>query len=354
MRPFRLSVDEIVALVNPTRREGSTSAEITSVVSIENAKAGDLAFLETAHYISEFENERYAKFAATTNASILLVPEGFAAPAPKKDQLFLFVKKPSLMFAKVCGKIETLINPKPPRGIHPTAVVDREARVHSSASVGPMCVIEAGAEVHAGAVLHAQVYVGSHATIGSNSELKAHATVMNDCEVGTNCIIHSGAVIGSDGFGFVFDAGVHKKVPQIGNVIVEDDVEIGANTTIDRARFGITRIGRGTKIDNLVQIGHNCNIGCGCLIAAQAALAGGVIFEDYVVAGGQSGVVGGVVLGTQTKLAAGTGVTKSFPAKSTLLGYPAADIKKAQKIEAMKRRLPELFERVEKLEEKTK
>lgn len=352
MRSFRLSVADITAITQPARQAGSFSGDITGVASIELAQEGELAFMENAHSIKEMADTSYEKFVATTGASVLLLPESYQAPEPKPNQLFLFVKKPSLAFGMVCGRIESLLYPKPSAGIHPTAVVDREAKVHPSVHIGPLCVVGPHAEIQKGAILHSQVVVRAHATIGENTELKSRATVHEDCVIGARCIIQSGAVIGSDGFGYVFDAGQHVRVPQIGNVIVEDDVEIGANTTIDRARFGKTVIGRGTKIDNLVQIGHNAQIGRGCLMASLVGIAGGAILEDFVVIAGMSGVAGGVRVGAQTKLAALSGITGDVKGGQTLAGKPAMDLNASLRLEALRRKLPELFKRVSAIEEK--
>lgn len=350
MRTFRLSVAEIVALTQPVRQDGSTSGEITGVASIEAAQAGDLAFLENSHSIREMVDTSYEKFLSTTQASVVLVPEKFAAPAPKAGQLFLFVAKPSLAFALCCGAIERQLYARPSPGIHPTAVVDREARIHPSVHIGPLCVVGPHAEIKKGAVLHSGVIVRAHAIIGEDSELKSRVSVAEDCVIGNRCILQSGAVIGSDGFGYVFDAGRHVKVPQIGNVVIEDDVEIGANTTIDRARFGSTVIGRGSKIDNLVQIAHNVKVGRGCLMAAQVGIAGGAVLGDFVILGGQSGVAGGVTVGAQTKLAGQSGIVGSCPGGETLSGKPAMNMNAAYRLEALKRKLPELFKRVSNIE----
>jgi len=344
MRPFTFKIEEITQIVRPVKTAGSFHGQVTGVASLDKAQGGDLSFLG---------NSQYEKYVATSKASVLLLPENLAY-TPKGEQLALFVKKPSLAFAQICERIERLLWPKPAWGIHPMAVIDREANVHPETYIGPMCIIESGAQIHKGAVLHAQVYVGSHATIGSATELKAGCRILNDCEIGARCILHSGVVIGSDGFGFEFSGGKHLKVPQIGKVVVEDDVEIGANTTIDRARFGVTRVGEGSKIDNLVQIGHNANIGKHCILVAQAAIAGSSTLGDYVVIGGQAGVVGHITIGSQTQVAAKAGVTKSIPEKQIISGHPADDLRTMYRIEALKRRLPELFERVEKVEEKIK
>lgn len=340
MHAFKLPLQDIENIIRPARTVGSFGDVITGVASLDKAAKTDLSFLGNRHY---------EKLVAGSNAGVLLLPEDYTYET-KAGQTAFFVKNPSLAFALVCERIERLSWPKPAAGIHPSAVVDREAWVSPEATVGPLCVIEAGAIVQKGAVLHAMVFVGASATVGADSEIKAGVKILPECLVGERCILHSGVVIGSDGFGYEFVNGTHKKVPQIGKVVVGDDVEIGANTTVDRARFGTTLIGSGTKIDNLVQIGHNVTIGRNCIIVAQSAIAGSATLEDYVVMGGQSGVAGHITVGTQTQIAAQAGVNASLEPKLIVTGNPAMELQKAYRIEVLKRKLPELFKRVEALE----
>jgi UDP-3-O-[3-hydroxymyristoyl] glucosamine N-acyltransferase len=344
MRPFHLTVEEIIAIAQPVRAEGKTKTAISGLASLDAARPGDLSFLD---------NTIYEKQVADTRASVVLLPEKFEAN-PKDNQLFLFVKKPSFALSLIGRGIEQQLFPKPAPGIHPSAIVDREAEVHPEAHVGPLCVVGASAQIHKGAILRSGCVIGAHAVIGADTELKPRVTVMDDCAVGERCVLHSGVVVGSDGFGFATIEGKHLKIPQIGCVVIEDDAEIGANTTIDRARFGATRIGTGTKIDNLVQIGHNVTIGKCCLIVAQCGIAGSTVLEDYVVLGGQVGIAGHLRVGARTQVAGKSGVNHSQGPDMILSGWPAMELQKAYRIEILKRKLPELFKRVGELEERMK
>jgi UDP-3-O-[3-hydroxymyristoyl] glucosamine N-acyltransferase len=231
-------------------------------------------------------------------------------------------------------------------------VIAPDARVGEGASIGPHCTVERGARVGARTVLMAGCYVGAEAAIGDDGYLYPNVVVREECVVGDRVVIHPGTVIGSDGFGFAFDAGRYHKVPQVGNVVVGDDVEIGANVTIDRATTDSTRIGHGSKIDNLVQIGHNVVIGEHCIVVAQVGISGSTRLEDYVTIAGQAGIVGHVVIGRGAQVGAQSGVTKSVPAGSQWFGYPAAPLSLFKRINAYIQRLPDLFRRTKALEER--
>jgi UDP-3-O-[3-hydroxymyristoyl] glucosamine N-acyltransferase len=210
--------------------------------------------------------------------------------------------------------------------------------------------VEPGARIGAGSVLMAGCYVGVQASIGEKSLLYPHVVVREECVVGDRCILHSGAIIGADGFGFAFDAGRYHKVPQVGNVVLGDDVEVGANTTIDRATTESTRIGDGTKIDNLVQIGHNVVIGRHCIIVAQVGISGSTELDDYVTVGGQAGIIGHVKLGKGVQVGGQSGVTKSVDPNTTVFGTPASPLPLVKRINAYLQRLPLLFDRTKTLE----
>lgn len=357
MRPFSLTPEDIISIANPLKVEGHTNACVTGIASLEKARMGDLSFLADGVYATQSgninisSNLRYEKDVLSSKASVLLLPESFEMK-PKENQLLVWVKKTSPVLALICQRIDWLLSPKPIPGVHPSATIDREADIHPDVYIAPMCVIGPHAIIHKGVVIHSGCYIGPYAIIGFDTELKPRVTVSADCEIGARCILHSGVVIGSDGFGYHFEGGKFNKIPQIGRVVIEDDVEIGANTTVDRARFGETRIGQGTKIDNLVQIGHNAVIGRHCMIVAQCGIAGSAVLEDYVMMGGQSGVSGHVVIGTQTKIAAQSGVNCSHEANSTLSGTPAMDLNKNYRLEVLRRKLPELFKRIGAIEEK--
>jgi len=334
-------VEDLVRLVGEGRVEGQSAQLVASIAALKEAEPGDLAFLS---------NLKYKADVADSRASVILVPEEFEGH-PAAGQAFIRLAKPSLALARICREIERLLWPKPQAGVHATAVVQSDAQVDASAYIGPHCLIESGAQIGAGTVLQGQVYVGRDARIGPDCWLMPHASVMDYCQLGRRVRLHSGVVIGSDGFGYDTNKGVHEKIPQIGRAVIEDDVEIGANTTIDRARFSETRIGEGSKLDNLVQIAHNVVVGKHCLITAQVGIAGSTTLGDYVVIGGQAGLTGHIHIGSQTMIGAQSGVTHDLDPKSYVRDSPAMPYMIAQKVHVLKSRLPDLFKRVATLEE---
>jgi UDP-3-O-[3-hydroxymyristoyl] glucosamine N-acyltransferase len=240
--------------------------------------------------------------------------------------------------------------PQPAPGIHPTAVVAAGARVAASATVGPLCVVEDGVTIGERTHLQAQAFVGRNASIGDDCWLMPRVSIATECVVKDRVRLAAGVVIGSDGFGYEFVQGRHEKVPQVGNVVIENDVEIGANSTLDRARFSRTVVGEGTKIDNLVQIGHNVIIGKHCLICAQAGVSGSSVIEDYVVLGGQAGVAGHLTIGKGSKADGQTGINSDLAPGSFVKGSPCMPYNLEQRFNVLKKKLPELFKRVDALE----
>jgi len=333
-------LEELRELLQPIRESGAYAGEIKGIATLREAQTGDLSFLGNAKYRADV---------GKTVASVVLVPSGFEGQ-PGNQQVFFEVENPSLTLAHLCGVIEQRCWPRPEPGVHPTAVIDREAIIAESATIGPLCSVAAGARIGEGVVLSHQVSVGREATVGEGSWIMPQVVIADFCEIGKRVRLHSGAIIGADGFGYETSGGRHHKVPQIGTVVIEDDVEIGANTTIDRARFHETRIGEGTKIDNQVQVGHNVRIGKHCLIVSQVGISGSVVLEDYVVIGGQSGIVGHITIGKGSQIAAQSGVSKDVAPGSVLRGSPALEIGLASRIMAAQRRLPELFKRFQSLE----
>ncbi len=338
---IKLSLEQIRTFIGDTQVKGETRRPVTGIASLTEAQAGDLAFLG---------NFRYKGQVGLSKASVIILPKDYAGD-PKSDQVFLRVDNPSFALAAVCGAIEKILSPRPCPGIHSSAVVDPQATVASTATVGPFCVVESGAQVGEHVVLQSHVFLGRQAVVGDDSWLMPHVTVMDRCQIGKNVQLHSGAVIGSDGFGYETVGEVHCKEPQIGIVVIEDEVEIGANTTIDRARFGETRIGHGTKIDNLVQIAHNVVIGKGCLIISQVGISGSTTVEDFVVLAGQAGVGGHLTLGKGSILGGQTGLNYDIKPGSYVQGTPAIPNVLALRIDSLKKRMPELFKRVAKIEE---
>lgn len=337
---FRFTLDEITEIIGEGRRDGASDVTITGIASLETAVPGDLSFLG---------NQKYQKQVATCRASLILLPE-FYEGNPRKDQTFFFVPSPSLALAKICGRIEQEHWPKPAPGMHPTALVDPTAIVDPHAHIGPYCLVGPGSSVGPATVLDSCVVLGNDVAIGSHCWLSSRVTVTNRCRLGNRIRLQPGVVVGSDGYGYKHFEGKHQRLPQIGNVIIEDDVDIGANTTIDRARFGITRIGKGTKIDNLVQIAHNVTIGKHCLVVAQAGISGSTVLQDHVIIGGQAGAVGHITIGKGSMVGAQAGVINNLAPGSKVLGTPAYPIAESYRFEILQRRLPDLFKRVKVVE----
>ena len=332
-----LTLAEIAAEVGGTV-VGDASTVIRGVAGIREAQPGEITFIA---------NSRYDSHLAETRASAVICSrEPRTAPMP-----LVQVDNPYLAFQLVVRLLRPeLYHPMP--GVHPTAVVSQAATLGADASVGAHCVIEAGARVGARTVLMPGCYVGVQASIGDDCLLYPHVSVREECVIGSRCILHSGAIIGADGFGFAFDAGRYHKVPQVGIVQIGDDVEIGANTTVDRATTDATRIGDGTKIDNLVQIGHNVQIGRHCIVVAQVGISGSTRLEDYVVIGGQAGLIGHITVGAGAQVGAQAGVSKSVAPKAKVWGTPAQPLGVVKRINAYLQRLPLLFQRAKALEAK--
>lgn len=341
---LHLTQSEILAILPQVRTVGALPGTVTGIASLESAQAGELSFLG---------NIKYRKQVAATKASVILVPEDFP-DAPQDGQAYLHVKNPSLALAQICAFIEKRALPAPAPGIHPTAVVSPDATIAPSATIGPYCVVEHGVSIGERSVLTAHVFVGAHSKIGTDCHLFPRVSLYHETILGNRVRIHSGTVIGSDGFGYETAGGIHHKVPQIGNVAIEDDVEIGANAAIDRARFATTLIRAGSKIDNLVQLAHNVEVGRHCLIAAQTGISGSTTLGDYVVMGGQSAAAGHIHIGAQTMVGGQSGVSKDLPPKSFVSDSPAYDFKEYYRIEAHKRRLPEYVKRIDALEAELK
>lgn len=330
---------DLIEIVSPQAVRGSTDVMVEGIASLKSAQSNDLSFLGNAKYKAEV---------GISEAAVILVPVNFEG-APKAGQCFLLVENPSAALALICARIERELWPRPAAGIHPSAVVDSSAEIAASATVGPLCVIEAGAKVGEHTHLEAQVFVGRDAEIGDDCWIAPHVYFATECTMGHRNRIHAGTVIGSDGFGYEFVKGHHAKVPQVGGVSIADDVEIGANVTIDRARFSQTEIGTGTKIDNLVQIAHNVRVGRHCLLCAQVGISGSTTLEDFVVLGGQSGVGGHVTLAQGTKLGGGAALTANTKPGDFLNGSPAMPYMLERRVAVLQRRLPDLFKQVSSL-----
>lgn len=331
------TLTELAAQIGGTV-EGDGQVMIRSAAPIETAEPDQISFVA---------NEKYTRFIETTKAGALIL-----APAVVCDRLpVIRHANPYYAFALVLD----LLYPDDVRsvqGTHKSAVVDPNAEIDSSAAIGPLCHISAGAIIGRGSRLLSSVSVGENVQIGKDCLLYPGVKIMKDCRIGDRVILHAGVVIGSDGFGFAESDKGLKKIKQVGWVEIADDVEIGANTTVDRGAIGPTRIGKGTKIDNLVQIAHNVEIGAHCIIVSQVGISGSTKIGNGVILAGQVGLVGHIEIGDGVRVGAKSGVHKSLPPGKTVFGYPAREIMESKRIEAALPRLPDLLKRVRKIEKK--
>jgi UDP-3-O-[3-hydroxymyristoyl] glucosamine N-acyltransferase len=308
---------------------------LTGFAPADSAQDGQVTFAE---------NEAYLARAAASAASAVIVPE--AADCPGKT--LIRVANARVAFA---GALEVFFpETQPEPGIHPSAVVAESARVNPSAYVGPHCVVGERVNLGAGVILLAGNYIGDDCVIGRDSRLFANATLYPRTTLGERVRIHAGAVLGADGYGYVLDQGTHRKVPQVGSVEVGNDVEIGANVTVDRGALGPTIIGDGTKIDNLVQLGHNVVIGRHCLLISQVGIAGSTKVGDHTTMAGQVGVAGHLNIGSQVTLGAKSGVMHNIPDGEKWLGIPASPISDTKRRLIAVQRLPEMARRLKELE----
>jgi len=336
-----LSLDGIKSDADVIESIGSYSgATLAGIATLKEASAGDLSFMSGAKYERDLKE---------TQASVVYVPKDCQLE-PKEGQLFLKVEHPSLMLARACETVARSMWPRKPGGIHSSAMVADSAVVHESAYVGPFCFIGDKVRIGANTRIDPGCVIEDASAIGDNCWLSANSSIMRDSKIGDRVRIHAGVVIGADGFGFEFNGERHEKEPQIGWVEIESDVEIGANSAIDRGRFGPTRVGEGTKIDNHVQVGHNVKIGKHCILCAQVGIAGSSTIEDFVVFGGRAGASGHLTIGQGAKLAGCSAAFTDLPAKSVSGGTPAIPLNAYQRITVVQRKLPELFQRVRRLE----
>ncbi len=335
-----MTLIEIAAHVGTPLAPGTPelAIPITGASSLDDAGPSDIVF---------FEHPKYLRSLRATKAGVALVPLGFAENI---TPVLIRVARPSVAFTAILEKLSPPPRAVAPPGIHPSAVVAADADIDPTASIHACAVIESGARIAARSVVGAHSFVGCESQIGQDCLIHPNVVLRERTLLGSRVIIHSGTVIGSDGFGYQFSAGKHLKVPQTGHVQIDDDVEIGACTTIDRARFGRTWIQQGTKIDNLVQIAHNVVIGPHCLIVAQTGISGSARLGRYVTLAGQVGVVGHVEIGDEVVVTAKSGVSKDAPAKQTLLGTYGIPIKEGRELVAHYHRLPKTVAKLSALE----
>jgi len=321
---------------------GDPATKIRGVAAIEEAGKGELSFLA---------NPKYAHLLKTTSASAVIVARETSAEGIKTS--LIKHGNPYFAFAKA---VELFAGARKisPEGVHGTAVLGEGVKLERGVHVGPQVVVENGVRLGRDSAVLAGSFIGADSSLGEGCLVYPNVTIRENVQIGKNVIIHSGAVIGSDGFGYAREKGVHQKIPQIGGVKIEDEVEIGANVTIDRAALGTTRIGKGTKIDNLVQIGHNVDIGKRCIIVAQVGIGGSTKIGDDSIIAGQAGLVGHLNIGKKVVIGAQSGVTKDIPDQTTAFGFPAREIRKARRIEAHLSRLDLYVQRLKEVERKLK
>jgi UDP-3-O-[3-hydroxymyristoyl] glucosamine N-acyltransferase len=320
---------------------GDPERAVETIRTLEIAGPADLSFLTSPRYRAQ---------AAASRAGVLLVAPALAeAAGPGRD--LLVVDDPGYALALLLARLHPAADRRE-AGVHPTAILEPGCEVDSTAHVGPYVVIGAGSRIGAGATIHAFVAIGRGCAVGEGAVLHPHAVLYDGTEVGAAVIVHAGVVLGADGFGYATHGGVHHKVPQVGRVVLEAEVEVGANSTIDRATLGETRIGAGTKVDNLVQVGHNVQVGRHSILCGQAGIAGSARLGASVVLAGQSGVAGHIELGDRVQVAAKSAALTSVEAGKVVAGIPAVEIRKWRRQAALISRLEQMSRRLRALERK--
>lgn len=337
---MEFSADLIAQQVGGTV-EGDGSVTVSIFSKIEEAKAGSLTFLA---------NPKYTHFIYSTGASIVLVRKDFVAEQPVKATL-IKVDDPYATLSALMTMVAQFMFVMP-KGIETPCHIADGIEVDDESYVGAFAYVGSGARLGKGVKIFPQAYIGRNVTIGDGSIIYPGVKIYDGCKIGARCIIHAGAVIGADGFGFAPTADGYHKIPQIGIVEIADDVEIGANTTIDRATMGATRVGRGTKLDNLIQVAHNAEIGESTVIAAQTGIAGSTKLGSWCMIGGQVGFAGHITVGDKVGIGAQSGIPNNVADGSQVMGYPAVPARDFMRQSAYIKRLGELFDRVSKLEKK--
>ena len=322
---------------------GDPNTVIRGFANLADAKAGDLSFVQS---------RKYAEAAGKSLASVMLIPSGEALTLPH-GVVTVEVKHPSKVLSQICGQVESRLFPIVFTGIHPSALIGESGLLGDQVSIGAYSTVGKGSQVGERCHIGARVSIGDHCHIGKEVRIADNCVIGAHTHIGDGCKIHSGVVIGAPGFGYEFDCntGTHQPIPQVGRVVIGKYVDIGANTTIDRARLGETVIGDGTKIDNLVQIAHNVKIGRHCILCAFVGVSGSVTMGDYVVLAGRVGVADHLEIAPGVQVGGGSGVTSSLlTPKMKAWGMPATDFGSAMKIAALQRKLPEFFKRLGQIE----
>ena len=339
---MELTANQLAALIHG-EVEGNGDVKIGTFAKIEEGHEGALSFLA---------NPKYTHHIYSTGSSVVLVKRDFVPEHPVKATL-IRVDDPYATIAKLLEMVQEMTRVVK-TGIEQPAYIAEGVEVPEDAYVGAFAYIGAGAKIARGAKIYPQAYVGAGCSVGEDSILYPGVKVYDGCVIGNRCIIHSGAVIGADGFGFAPVEGRYEKIPQTGNVVIEDDVEIGANTTIDRAMMGSTRICNGTKLDNLIQIAHNCTVGESTVMAAQAGVAGSAHIGSHCMVGGQVGIVGHITIADGTQIGAQSGVSSATKPGARIMGAPAVEMGEYARSLVYVKRLPSLFEQVKQLQKELK
>lgn len=339
---MELTASQLAALVNG-KVEGDENVKVNTFAKIEEGHPGALSFLA---------NPKYTHFIYSTDSSVVLVRRDFVAESPIKATL-IRVDDPYATVAHLLEMVSNM-NRVEKRGIESPSFVSEGVAIPDDAYVGAFAYIGSGSKIAPGAKIYPQAYVGSGCEIGEGTILYPGVKVYDGCKIGKRCIIHSGAVIGADGFGFAPVDGHYEKIPQTGNVVIDDDVEIGANTTIDRAMMGSTHIGEGVKLDNLIQVAHNCCVGPNTVMAAQVGIAGSAKIGAQCMIGGQVGIVGHISIADGTQIGAQSGVNKGTKPGDRVMGAPAVEMGEYARGLVYMKKLGSLYDRVKNLEKKVK
>jgi len=337
---MKKKLKEIAEIING-KLYGDKDVIIVGVNELDKAQEREITFLRDKKYVGLLKN---------TKASCVIIPEDLVDISIPTS--YIVVKEPYLAFIKILEIIYSEKSKNFYKGIHPSVLKGESVKLENNVSIGPYCVLGDKVEIGENSILVANVFVGNNVKIGKNVLIYPNVTILEDTVIGNNVIIHSGTVIGSDGFGYIQKDGKHVKVPQVGKVVIEDDVEIGANVTIDRATISETRISKGTKIDNLVHIAHNVLVGENVLLLAQVGIAGSSKVGDNTVLAGQTGVTDHILIGKNVKAGPRTGIVQNVDDNQVVWGTPPIPFEEQKRISVASRRLPKLLIEFNKLKSK--
>lgn len=338
---MEFSAQQIAELIQG-RVEGDVNAKINTFAKIEEGKPGAISFLS---------NRKYENYIYDTKSSVVLVDEDLVLEKPVNATL-IRVKSAYEAVAKLLQMYDSM-KPKK-KGIHSLAFIDPTAKIGKDCYIGPFVAIGPNVTIGDGCVLHPHVTIGENATVGNNTEIYSNAVVYHHCRIGNNCILHAGSVVGADGFGFAPTKDGYDKIPQIGIVTIEDNVEIGANTCIDRSTMGSTYVRKGVKLDNLVQIAHNTDIGANTVMSAQVGVAGSAKVGEWCMFGGQVGIAGHITIGNKVMLGAQSGVPGSLEDNQELIGTPPMPMMSFFRSQAIVKRLPDMYRQMNEMQKTIK